>query len=118
MDIFDYNTIAHELGHSLAQDHILGLKDRMKVAGGDATCKNGAAGQGADKCYGLTTEDKENVMGSGRRIYLINAISWLMRIAEHTGTPHTAWQPTGVMSTPPRKISMPDAVLANGTLKF
>jgi hypothetical protein len=118
MDVFDYPTIAHELGHRLDQDHILGLKSRVGEAGGDATCRNGTPGQGANKCYG-TGMDGENVMGSGKRIFLINAISWLERIAEHTKTLKTSWTPTGIMTTPPRRMPLSSAVVAGSkTLEF
>jgi hypothetical protein len=118
MDVFDYHTIAHELGHRLDQDHILGLKSRASEAGGDATCVNFAPGQGAIKCYG-TGMDGENVMGSGKRIFLINALSWLERIAEHTKTSKMAWTPTGIMTTPPRKMPLTNAVVeGNKVLEF
>ena len=98
-----HDTIGHEIGHALGQDHIMALK-------GDATCKNGAAGQGNPGCYGTSAEDKANVMGGGERIYLINAISWRERMAQHTKTSVNDWEATGVMGTPPRKVILGAAV--------
>jgi hypothetical protein len=96
-----HDTIGPEVGHALGQDHIMILK-------GDKTCMTPQDGSNASACYGKTKWDKYNIMGSGDRIYLLNAISWRQRIALHTKgkTKPDDWQPTGVMTTPPRKMAL------------
>jgi hypothetical protein len=96
-----HDTIGHEVGHALGQDHIMILE-------GDKSCMTPAEGSNAKACYGKTEWDKYNIMGKGDRIYLLNAISWRQRMSLHTKGKTTAdnWQPTGVMSTPPRKMAL------------
>ena len=91
-----HDTIGHEIGHAIGQSHIMGLK-------GDASCVNGAATVGEDRCYG-TGEDAKNIMGRGDRIWLENAVSWSQRIGLHTSTNKTKWTVTGMMGTPPRTM--------------
>jgi hypothetical protein len=65
----------------------------------------GGAKENSHEAYGKGSRDKYdrwNIMGSGNRIYLINAISWRERIALHTGRHVHDWSATGVMDTPTR----------------
>jgi hypothetical protein len=97
-----HDTIGHEVGHALNQDHIMGLR-------GVAPCKM-SAGDSANEnnCYGGTPEERGNIMGGGNRIYLDNAISWVQRMSQHAPpTLPASWQATGIMATPPRKIMVP-----------
>jgi len=59
--------LGHELGHAINEQHILALK-------GDAQCK---IDPNLDRCYGLTPEERRNIMGVGKEITMINAKPWL-----------------------------------------
>jgi hypothetical protein len=76
-----HDTIAHEIGHALAQPHIKGLQ-------GDPACSLTAATQGDAMCY---DSSPNNVMGRGNEFWPINAYSWQQRVAEHTGTDPNTW---------------------------
>jgi hypothetical protein len=97
-----HDTIGHEIGHALNQDHIMGLR-------GVAPCKMSAGNtSNEDNCYGGTPEERGNIMGGGNRVYLDNAISWIQRMSEHAPpTLPNSWQATGIMTIPPRKIMLP-----------
>ena len=64
-DVYSSN-LGHELGHAINEQHILALK-------GDAQCK---INPNLDRCYGLTPEERRNIMGSGREITKDNAKPW------------------------------------------
>lgn len=114
---FNAQTIAHEVGHRLDQDHILGLKQRLGVTGGNATCRLNTGGGNANRCYGKESSDKDNVMGGGNSITLINAISWMERVAEHTNTAYAQWSATMIMDRRPRKIRVEQAAFTTGSAK-
>jgi hypothetical protein len=108
-----HDTVSHEIGHVLGQAHILGL-----LGLGDYALDG--AKFDAPESYGRTWEEKANVMGSGDRVYLVNALSWRERIVRHLTTPTTAadWEATGNMTSfPPRKMAL-GASLVGGTLVF
>lgn len=98
--------LGHELGHALGMSHIKNLA-------GDKPClADEKKGKFPERCYGETQEERENIMGSGTRVYLLNAKPWQDRILKHTSVhgykppPQDAWAPTGVLKTPPRKVPM------------
>jgi hypothetical protein len=96
------NTVGHEVGHSLGQCHIMGLKGNPLYNFTGAQANSEAAyGKGSGDPF-----DAWNIMGSGDRVYLINAVSWSERIRLHFNPqiPSAKWQATGIMQTPPRKI--------------
>ncbi len=124
-----HDTIGHEIGHALGQDHILPLKkragnyvndphpyhtgtNRIAPATGDLRCETPKLGTAAPDCYGKTEEDQFNIMGGGDRIYLVNAISWRERIALHTKTKPSDWGVTGLTSIPPRKITLKTSMMS------
>lgn len=72
----------HELGHALGMDHIANLIDPIRCP----------AGSGDTACYGATFNERANVMGSGMKLAKVNALPWVERIAEHTGTSKTDWK--------------------------
>jgi hypothetical protein len=105
MSLYDYldvwtPTLSHELGHALGLGHI------KELLGDNRCIADAQRGIFPPRCYGETPQEKANIMGSGDRIYLINAKPWLDRIAEHTGRPSSQWQVTGNMGTRPRKIPL------------
>jgi hypothetical protein len=94
------NTVGHEVGHSLGQCHVMGLKGDPQYAHSGVNSEKPAA-------YGVGSSDKFdawNIMGGGDRVYLLNAVSWSERIALHTGTAPADWVVTGNMGTPTRKL--------------
>jgi hypothetical protein len=96
------NTVGHEMGHALGQCHIMGLY-------GDPQYQNGGAKAATPAAYGTGSGnplDAWNIMGSGDRLYLINAVSWRERIALHSGLPASAWDVNGMVLTPPRKMPL------------
>jgi hypothetical protein len=96
------NTVGHEVGHSLGQCHIMGLKGNPQYTftGANANDKEAYGVGSANKL------DAWNIMGGGDRVYLVNAVSWQQRIALHTGRPAADWTPTGIMTTPTRAQPM------------
>jgi hypothetical protein len=95
--VVDSNTLGHELGHSIGQGHIMVLL-------GDPKC---ATNSNADICYGRTEGQQNNIMGSGRNVERINALSWHDRIAQHTRVPRARWGVvTGDNAVPPRKFTL------------
>ena len=97
----DVQTLGHELGHAINQDHIAGLM-------GDETCKLRSDTGNERDCYGKNAIQCANIMGMGKDLGLVNAISWLNRITQHTGTEAqiSSWKITMDMNTPPRKIPL------------
>jgi hypothetical protein len=93
VDVND-QTLHHELGHAIGQEHILALK-------GDAKCKT--TDPNADRCY-----EGPNVMGEGDKIELINGLTWHERIAEHTKKDKRWWQVVLGDTTPTRKVRLGD----------
>lgn len=83
----DENTLYHEIGHALDEDHIQAL------LGHDNTCDIEDDRQGRSRCY-VTPDyiEEENVMGSGRGLVLANAKPWVQAIGEHTHTDSGHWK--------------------------
>jgi hypothetical protein len=96
-----HDTIGHELGHAINQEHILDLKYN----------KNRRATANADKAYlGKTKEDAKNVMGWGDVITEDNAISWRERLAQHTRTKPSDWR-VSMGRVAPRALSVFELVI-------
>jgi hypothetical protein len=80
-----HDTIAHEIGHALNQQHIMSLKyNKNKV-------KAGSSGNGTNDYKGKLLIDSLNVMGSGNLVSVENGISWVERLAQHTDTHSSDW---------------------------
>jgi hypothetical protein len=90
------DTIAHEMGHAIGQQHIMDLKYN----------KNRAFNGNSRKAYrGKTVQDSQNVEGFGDLIGPENAISWLERLAQHMETKTSDWKVTmGYVA--PRQLSL------------
>jgi hypothetical protein len=94
VDVYN-NTLYHELGHALGQDHILALQ-------GDVKCKTGDPN--ADRCY-----EGDNVMGGNSdKVALINALAWHERIEQHTRKDKRWWRVVLGDTTPTRKVRLAD----------
>jgi len=88
------NTLGHELGHSIGQEHILAMM-------GDPECK---ASPNRSRCYGTPGSGAENIMGGGDRFELINTEPWVRLIEKHTGVAKENWKPT-LSFPPPRTVA-------------
>ncbi len=92
----DTQTLWHELGHAIGEDHIQALL-------GDATCKMGDSRGNQDRCYVTPPGNEPNVMGKGKGLMLANAKPWIDLIREHTNALPHVWTVTRDIMTPPRR---------------
>ncbi len=93
----DEDTLFHEIGHALDQDHIQAL------LGLDKTCSIDDSRQGAGHCYD-TPGFGANVMGRGDELVLENAKPWVDLIARHTVTRKADWKVSRDVVSPPRLV--------------
>jgi hypothetical protein len=103
--------LGHELGHMIGEDHILAMK-------GDAQCK---VNPNEQRCYGLTPEERANIMGGGRQMTQINARPWNDALKSFYPEKGKILDTTIVMLTdpkvqplPPRRIADPKPTPAPG----
>ncbi len=95
------DNLGHELGHAINEDHILALK-------GDAQCK---IDPNLDRCYGLTPEEVQNIMGRGKEITEINVGPWIDHLQNIVGGPPMHCKivmltDPKVQPLPPRKVAV------------
>jgi hypothetical protein len=77
---WNYLASQHEVGHLLGLEH---------CNESDRRCKRNPD---SDVCYGVTLDQKMDVMGQGPKLSLQDAVPWQKRIARHTETKRTEWK--------------------------
>jgi hypothetical protein len=98
----------HELGHAIGQSHIKGMETiTSNGSRGDSSCVTAGGGDiNAPKCYVASDGDRSNVMASGDKLSVLNALSWQKRITAHCRwTDWTDWPALLGTALPPRRTS-------------
>lgn len=97
------NTIPHEIGHAIGLPHIGVLTNYSACL--QAAKANPSVGTSVTQCYeGPGADDKDNIMGSGRKITLLNCLPWFWRAMAHCPDTHVKDWRVRLGKVPPRPL--------------